>query len=227
MSETPGARHELKYIVSDGGALLLEKRLPLVLKTDRHAGADGRYTVRSLYFDDTELTALTDKLAGVDRRAKYRLRRYMGDPGYIAFEKKEKRGDLCFKSTARVSRECAEDMISGRPVDIGEPLLAEFEALRRASLLAPAVIVDYERAAFVTEASHTRVTLDLNVRASFSGDDFFSDRTLMLPVMEPGEQILEVKFDDFLPAQAEAVLQDAPRSRMAVSKYCCCLSALR
>ena len=54
---------------------LLETRLPLVLKHDVHA-MDGRYTIRSLYFDDYHNKALTEKLDGTDPREKFRIRIY-------------------------------------------------------------------------------------------------------------------------------------------------------
>lgn len=41
MSET--YRHELKYPIDMGTYLSLRQRLRTVMKTDSHAGADGRY----------------------------------------------------------------------------------------------------------------------------------------------------------------------------------------
>lgn len=222
-------RHELKMLIEDGAAELLARRLPLILRRDRHAGESGRYMVRSLYFDDAELDFYADKLAGIDRRAKYRLRCYNLDDSFIVFEKKEKHGDLCLKSSVRVSAATAEAMLEANLASLprGVPLIDEFAALTRAAALRPVVLVDYERAAFTYPLSNTRVTLDLDVRTSVaSGFELFGDLRSSIPAMEPGEQILEVKFDDFLPSVVSAALDDVPAQRMAISKYCKCLALL-
>ena len=67
-------RHELKYSISNTQYQLLRTKLRNVLKPDIHAGPDGRYHIRSLYFDDFRNTALFEKQAGVSRRKKYRIR---------------------------------------------------------------------------------------------------------------------------------------------------------
>ena len=61
-------RRELKYQISGDAALSLEKTLPLILRRDPHAGPEGRYRVRSLYFDDWDVSAFTEKLAAFGER---------------------------------------------------------------------------------------------------------------------------------------------------------------
>ena len=45
-------RHELKYVVTAAELALLENRIKGLVRPDAHAGADGMYHIRSLYFDD-------------------------------------------------------------------------------------------------------------------------------------------------------------------------------
>jgi hypothetical protein len=45
-----------------------------------------------------------------------------------------------------------------------------------------------------------------------------------MPVMEPDQVILEVKFDDFLPGFLDACLADIPKVPMAISKFAMCLN---
>lgn len=61
-----GLRHELKFLVSARSVLLLRQRLSRVMEPDPHAGPEGRYFIRSLYFDDMDYTAYREKLNGVD-----------------------------------------------------------------------------------------------------------------------------------------------------------------
>ena len=71
-------RHELKHQISPPEDLVLSGRLRRLFPHDRHAGADGSYRVTSLYLDTPYDAALREKLDGVDRREKFRLR-YYGD----------------------------------------------------------------------------------------------------------------------------------------------------
>jgi hypothetical protein len=75
------------------------------MSRDEHADKNGEYRVRSLYFDTPEDKALREKIDGVDRRAKYRIRRYLGATGYIVLEKKSKINGMCYKQSVRLTAE--------------------------------------------------------------------------------------------------------------------------
>jgi len=60
------------------------------MKPDAHAGEDGRYTVRSVYFDDHSDSCYYDNEDGVNNRKKFRIRLYNGDPEVILLECKQK-----------------------------------------------------------------------------------------------------------------------------------------
>ena len=83
-------RHELKYNLGSTQYHLLRTKLKAVLKPDKHAGPNGRYHIRSLYFDDFRNTALFEKQAGVPRRKKYRIRIYNLKDDVIKLECKNK-----------------------------------------------------------------------------------------------------------------------------------------
>ena len=92
-------RHELKYLINYGDAELIKQRLKTVLKTDMHA-QNGNYHIRSLYFDDYWNTAYIDKVNGVDRRKKYRIRLYDLNDNFIRLECKIKNGSYISKISA-------------------------------------------------------------------------------------------------------------------------------
>ena len=54
--------------------------------------------------------------------------------------------------------------------------------------------------------------------------DLLASPDAMIPVMEPDQVILEVKFDDFLPGYLADVLADIPRTAMAISKFALCMN---
>jgi len=222
-------RHEYKYRISKMSAELLRHRLGLVLRMDKHTGPDGGYMIRSLYFDDADNSAYHEKLSGIRDRAKYRLRYYNYDDSYIVFEKKAKQGLYSHKESVRVTKEQAYAMMYGDRYALhssGEPLLEEFAALCAAKRMAPKVLVDYDRIPFTYPVSNVRVTLDLDLRTAPYKTDLFNDRHALLPVFPDGEQLMEVKFNEFLPEFIRDLLYDIPKTLVANSKYTICLSTV-
>ena len=74
MELTGSYRHELKYQISPADHHALRQRLRTVMKCDLHTGADGLYTIRSVYFDNYGDKALREKVNGVQKREKFRIR---------------------------------------------------------------------------------------------------------------------------------------------------------
>ena len=224
-----GYRHELKYLISRRDAELLKVRLRGVMSPDPHAGPSGRYTIRSLYFDDFAGTAFYEKLDGVAERTKYRIRYYDYDASLIKLERKEKIGNLTRKTAQTLTKEDARTLEAGaiRPCPDHPGGLAR--ELRLGCLcrgLRPKVLVDYDRTPFVCRDGNTRITLDENLRTLPFDAQLFSSTRAMIPVLEPHQVILEVKFDDFLPGHLAACLEDIPKIPMAISKFAMCLNLI-
>lgn len=131
----PRLRHEEKHQVNLREALVLSRRLEKLFPRDPHAGPEGSYQVVSLYYDDPYDTALRQKLDGVNRREKFRLRYYGEEPAFFKLEKKYKVKGLCGKGACRLSREEGERLLRGDfafLLEKEEPLAREFYAkLRR------------------------------------------------------------------------------------------------
>ena len=73
MDKVPRYRHELKYIISYFDYYNMRGRLRAVMKSDPHT-VDGRYKIRSIYFDNYNDKALREKISGLERREKFRIR---------------------------------------------------------------------------------------------------------------------------------------------------------
>lgn len=223
-----GFRHEYKYLISRYTAELLKRRLPTVMARDPHAGPTGQYTIRSLYFDDPHFSACEDKMSGVSDRAKYRIRYYNYDTSAIRLEKKEKHRDLTRKTGQTITLADAEHLQACRKVpcpDTDGALVQEL-LLQLACGLKPAVLVDYDRTPFVCNAGQTRITLDENIRTRPYDADLLASSKAMVPVLEEGQVVLEVKFNDFLPGYLAAALEDIPKVNLAISKYVLCLNTM-
>ena len=106
-------RHEWKHEISYGDLLTIRQRLGAIARVDGHA-KNGTYEIRSLYFDTPGDKALREKLDGVSRREKFRMRYYNGDPSLIRLEKKCKIGGLGNKQSAPVSEVEARNIVKGK-----------------------------------------------------------------------------------------------------------------
>ena len=217
-------RHELKHQISPPENLVLSGRLRRLFPHDRHAGADGSYRITSLYFDTPYDAALREKLDGVDRREKFRLRYYGDDPAWLKLEKKYKINGLCGKRSARLPRAEAEALLSGEHgflLESGDPLLLEFYSKLRGNGLAPRTVVCYDREAFAYAPGNVRVTLDRNIRTGLSTLEFFQPERFALRPLD-GSTVLEVKYDAFLPELVRLAVQTPNRRAGACSKYALC-----
>ena len=222
-------RHEYKFLISSNAARLLKLRLPYIMGRDPHAGPSGRYTIRSLYFDDPNYNAFRDKVDGVDNRTKYRIRCYNGDTSHCRLERKEKKGHLTRKTgqsiTPQDARALQERLFSGCP-DHREGLCEELRLLYSSAGLQPMVLVDYDRTPFVCAAGNIRITLDENLRTRPYCADLFDTHQAMMPVLDDNQVILEVKFDDYLPGYLRDALTDIPKIPMAISKFAMCMNLI-
>lgn len=216
-------RHEWKHQISPADRLALLGRLRAVCQVDGHA-VDGQYHIRSLYFDTPEDKALREKLDGVDRREKFRLRYYNLDPTFIRLEKKSKWGGLGTKASAELSAAQAQAIVEG---DLdwmphsGQPLVRELYRKMRSQCLRPKTIVDYTREPFVYVPGNVRVTLDYGLRTGLGCVDFLDPACVTIPAGEP-VTILEVKWDAFLPDVIREAVQLPGRRAAAFSKYAAC-----
>lgn len=216
-------RHEWKHEISPLDLLALRQRLRAVAAPDPH-GAEGKYLVRSLYFDTPEDKALREKLDGVARREKFRVRYYDGDLSTVHLEKKSKVNNLGWKESAPLSPEEVERLLAGDcgwMTGEGRPLAEELLQKMRGQRLAPRTIVDYTREAFLHPAGNVRVTLDYHIRTSLNCRDFLRADCLTLPAGE-SPILLEVKWDGFLPDIIRDAVQLENRRAAAFSKYAQC-----
>ena len=185
--------------------------------------AGGSYRVRSLYFDTPEDKALREKIDGVNRREKFRIRYYNGDASLIRLEKKSRRDGLGTKATAQLSAAEAQNLVDGRldwMLGSGRPLVQELYHKMRVQGLRPRTIVDYTREPFVYAPGNVRVTLDYDIRTGVGCAGFLNPGCVTIPAGDAS--ILEVKWDAFLPDIIRAAVQLEGRRAAAFSKYAAC-----
>ena len=226
MEKTERYRHELKYQIHYADYLAVRQRLRQVMKPDGHAGADGRYVIRSIYFDNADDKALREKVNGVQKREKFRIRYYNDDFSYIRLEKKIKSSSLCIKVDAGLTEWEYSAVLSGKTdwmTEHSSGLVQELFCKMRSQQLRPRVMVSYVREPYVYPAGNVRVTFDSQVRSTLFHRSFLENQISDICVAdEPGDIILEVKFDAFLPDIIQTLLQTEGIRQQAYSKYGAC-----
>ena len=217
-------RHEQKYLVDERDIALITARIRPLMKPDAFH-PDGAYRIRSVYFDDRQDSALRQNLNGVSPRSKFRIRIYDESMDVIHLEQKRKDHDLTLKKSCALTEEECRLLLSGRPVPAAgkdRPLFSLLQAQMRMRLLLPRILVEYERTAYTCREGNVRVTFDRNLASS----DYvlrLSDPALpRRPVMAPGQHIMEVKYDEFLPSPIRSALNMGKLERTTFSKYTLC-----
>jgi hypothetical protein len=218
------ARHEYKHSLNYGDYIILRNRLRHLMSRDAHADEKGEYKVRSLYFDTPGDKALREKIDGVDKREKFRIRRYIGGGEYLNLEKKSKVHGMCYKTSALITPDEIARLQSGDfawMLSDDRELVRELYAKMRNERLAPKTVVDYIREPFICIAGNVRITFDRDIRTGLFSTDFLSDA---LPTVKAGEEIVivEVKYDRFIPDYITDALQLGNRRAAACSKYALC-----
>lgn len=228
-------RHELKYILTPIQYELLRNKLKWVLKPDANASDEGDYFIRSIYFDSPDRVALKEKLSGINRRQKYRIRFYNGDSSFCRLECKEKIGSRIQKQSCALTRQQVnrllrieeEENLDSQTDSIEQ--VAEPELLERMQLLInsegyePVVTVDYVREAYVLPLSDLRITFDKQlawgpVKGCLEQERYLSN-------IYGDHVILEVKYNEYLPEHISAMLSSVEPVQTAASKYVACVEA--
>lgn len=220
--ELTGYRHEHKYIEAESDLTAASSRLSAVMKRDSHLKDKSCYSIRSLYFDDHFNTFLDENINGTDERCKWRLRIYDMDSSYISLERKIRKGDMIAKQHCAIDNEtCTKLMEHSANISSANPdLLNLFIKEMKTRLIRPVIIVEYERTPFVCTEGNTRVTIDRNIRSSSELDALCAARPLVSrPLLPAGQNLLEVKYDAFLPSYIMRTIEHGRMRRETFSKY--------
>ena len=216
-------RHEWKHEISESDKIAIRQRMTAVARPDPHA-VNGRYLIRSLYFDNLNDKALREKVDGVNMREKFRIRYYNLDPSVIHLEKKSKRSGLGTKYSAALTAEEAQRIVDGDldwMLDSARPLVQELYCKMRYQGIRPVTIVDYTREPFIYSPGNVRVTLDYDIRTGLRSTDFLNPDCVTVPAGS-APAILEVKWDAYLPSVIRDAVQLPNRRAGAFSKYAQC-----
>lgn len=223
--EEPKYRHEMKYIISVAQLPLLKSRVEQIMQLDPHAGEDGTYNIRSVYFDNYGNRCYYENENGTDPREKFRIRIYNHSTEHISLECKRKDHGKTWKDSCRLTTEETELLLNGRPLEGMaqlSPLQRKLNLQMQTQLLRPVVIVEYDRIPYIYKYGNVRVCFDMNISASPYVEGFLTEHVPHRTIMPAGHLLMEVKFDEYLPDFIYRSLNLGQLQQTAFSKYYLC-----
>jgi hypothetical protein len=184
-------------------------------------GEEGRYFVRSLYYDTADYRAYTEKLHGERNRIKLRVRTYhtaRDDAATVSVELKTRSGSLVRKFATHTPWPCWCAFARTGSWRSDVPELVEFERRVRLAHQRPVVLVDYWREAFVPkDRSEVRITVDHDLRAA-AATELYPERA-RFRVVGPRCPILEIKTAGDAPDWLDRIVKDFGLKSQPNSKY--------
>lgn len=226
------SRFEFKYLLSTAKRKAVESELGHFVEFDPFVAdkPDHRYLVRSLYWDDSRLSAFIDKIDGRMVRSKFRIRTYTDDadgPAPRFLEIKGRHNNLVIKhrtamnvgpETSRVEGDDLARLVEER-CD-GGPILNEFSFQLHRRRIRPYCLIDYQRRPYISRFDPDfRLTFDSHLQATQTTSLFprRSDRSVRVA---PGYTVMEVKFRYHVPSWFHKIIQGYELRRLSFSKIC-------
>lgn len=215
-------RQEKKYLITIEDYHRLSHQFSQLMSLDSHSSGDG-YTIRSLYFDSLEDVDWQEKDDGLELRRKIRLRNYGSQSTFAKLEMKQKQGANQKKRSLLLSKEDAQELISGDYsvlLNYPDAFSAECYARMSMHLYQPKTVIEYQRKAFVAKENNIRITFDHHIIGTESCYDIFSETLNQYYLLNPYLVILEVKYNGFLLSYIKELLTFINGSELSASKYC-------
>ena len=236
-SQIPAERREYKYLIPRRLMEPIREAARMVGDLDHHAGPDGQYCIRSLYFDDYRYSLFNANEREQSDRYKVRVRSYPEKEGSPAFlEVKRRIQDVIVKSRVSVPMEDWAELVQTLKVDQVEGLskrgrqaAERFLSLVHIHHLRPVLLVDYQREAWISRVDdYARLTFDHHITSQVHETlDLVadprrwrsSDHRIQTSTAEP-MVVLELKFANAAPAWMVSMVRRMGLTRHSFSKYC-------
>ena len=211
-------RYEWKYILSAEQTDFLCERLKGHMAPDAY----GLTTIASLYYDTPDRRLIRASIEKPEFKEKIRLRSYgpatRTSPVYL--ELKRKAFGLVYKRRVKATISEAERFFAGElALDEDGQIDREITYFRDYYReLVPACMILYDRTAYYEPEGDLRLTVDRNPR--YRTDALSLDRGPSgVPLLAPGETILEIKVQDTIPLWLVRVLSEGRIKHRSISKY--------
>jgi SPX domain protein involved in polyphosphate accumulation len=229
-AEQKFSRYEFKYILTNDLAKEIEDEVLHFMDYDGYIdpSLNNRYFVRSLYFDNQQSSSFYDKVDGIKKRSKYRIRTYTKKQNLkvpIFFEEKGRVESRTYKRRIGIEYKHLDSFL-GNHHDLllkhsfNNQLTDHFLYNRLRKSLKPCVLVDYYRRPYINKYGlYFRLTFDSNICSTSASTLFLDEDKSNKIACLSGYTILEVKFDRSIPPWFHRIIQAYQLSRISVSKF--------
>lgn len=211
-------RYEWKYILSAERTDFFCRRLQGYMEPDEY----GLTTIASLYYDTPDRRLIRASMEKPEFKEKIRLRSYgpATETSPVFLELKRKAFGLVYKRRVKATILEAERFFAGE-LDLDEDGQIDREITYFRDYyreLVPACMILYDRTAYFEPEGDLRLTIDRNPR--YRTDALSLDQGPSgIPLLGPGETILEIKVQDTIPLWLVRILSDGGIQHRSISKY--------
>lgn len=230
-------RREFKYLLPASVVPYVRAAARSVCAMDAYAGADGLYTIRSLYFDTDRYALFWANDREAPDRFKVRVRHYpsTGPGGPVFLEVKRRMQDVIHKSRGLLPGIAWAPLLENpgmlQTLELApkyRPAVERFLTLMHTYQLKPVMMVEYEREAYFSQVDeYARLTFDLHVRCqpvetlSMECDPTrwrYVDHPYRTRTFDP-MTLLELKFSGAPPLWMARMVHKLELERHTFSKY--------
>ena len=221
------SRFEFKYIIKRNVSKAIQNEIKNFTKIDGYANNKGKYLVRSLYFDNNLFSNFHDKVDGVKKRYKFRIRTYtdhdhLNTPLFL--EMKGRNNLRTYKIRTKINKNDLnlfykqKNLIDLKYKYLNNKLIEQYIFDSYKKKIIPKVLIDYNRLPLINKNGlYFRLTFDSDIKACSSNNIFNSKNSWKTCI--PGNDILEVKFDFTIPPWFHRIIQSYQLKRISVSKF--------
>lgn len=211
-------RYEWKYILNAEQTDFFCRRLQGHMEPDEY----GLTTIASLYYDTPDRRLIRASIEKPEFKEKIRLRSYgpATETSPVFLELKRKAFGLVYKRRVKATISEAERFFAGE-LDLDEDGQIDREITYFRDYyreLVPACMILYDRTAYYEPEGDIRLTIDRNPRYRTDALSL-NQGPSGIPLLEPGETILEIKVQDTIPLWLVQILSDGGIQHRSISKY--------
>ena len=221
------SRFEFKYIIKKNVSEAIQNEIKNFTKTDGYANNKSKYLVRSLYFDNNLFTNFHEKVDGIKKRYKFRIRTYEDHDDFntpLFLEMKGRNNLRTYKVRTKINKNDLNLFYKQKNLPylkhkyLNNKLIEQYIFDSYKKKIIPKVLVDYNRVPLINKNGlYFRLTFDSNIKACSSNNIFNSTNSWKACI--PGNDILEVKFDFTIPPWFHRIIQSYQLKRISVSKF--------
>lgn len=225
-------RFEFKYLLNFEQLRKIRSFLKRYVIPDDFAQntKNGFYEVISLYYDSPKFYYYWEKIDGVQKRKKIRLRTYKVDGqliDYAFFEVKRKYDAIILKDRFLLTNEDYKELMAkGNFLNSStmensnkDKIIEEFQWEKGKHQLSPKILVVYNREPYLGKFNKNfRITFDYGLKAREDDDLFYQGNNYF--DVSGAQVIMEIKFNGKLPFYVQQIIDMYDLERIAYSKYC-------